>query len=119
MKRAAYYAVFLATFAFAGPAYSLSLTLENNSGTALQELYFSPSGQDTWGPDQLGEGTVESGGTYTLANIQAGKYDLKFVSPAGDACILPDVNFQASEIFEMTPEIMGGCAKATEEQGHE
>ncbi len=52
----------------------------NNVGTVdICELYLSPVGTDTWGPDQLQGQTITAGGKFTLTNIPANSYDAKWV----------------------------------------
>jgi hypothetical protein len=59
-----------------------------NTGSAeICELYLSPVGTDTWGPDQLKSQTIAVGGEFTLTNVPAGSYDAKLVgcNGAGEA----------------------------------
>lgn len=52
----------------------------NNVGTVdICELYLSPVGKDTWGPDQLQGQKIAAGGKFTLTNIPADSYDAKWV----------------------------------------
>jgi hypothetical protein len=52
----------------------------NNTGAVdICELYLSPVGKDTWGPDQLQGQKIAAGGKFTLTNIPANSYDVKWV----------------------------------------
>ena len=52
----------------------------NNAGAVdICELYLSPVGKDTWGPDQLQGQKIAAGGKFTLTNIPADSYDAKWV----------------------------------------
>lgn len=64
-------------------AQSVEFTLINNSSYALHYFYTTPSKEDSWGYDLLGEeGTLESGtqGTVTIGDdSDQCVYDFKFV----------------------------------------
>ncbi len=52
----------------------------NNTGTVdICELYLSPVGTDNWGPEQLQGQKITAGGKFTLTNIPANSYDIKWV----------------------------------------
>ena len=100
-------------FAFAAPAWALSLVMENQSVWEIHELYFAPANQESWGPDQLGNEVIKNGGSFTLSNIPANNYDVRIVDEGGDACVIEDVDFNASEHFVVTDTILARCQKAT------
>lgn len=55
-----------------------SLKVVNNSTTTIWYLYVSPTGNGTWGTDQLGGSTISSGSSFTLNGIPCpAYYDLK------------------------------------------
>ena len=65
-----------------------------NTGSAeLCNLYLSPVGVDSWGPDQLGGLTIKAGEKFTLKNIPAATYDVKVVgcNNAGEQVIKLDI----------------------------
>jgi hypothetical protein len=65
-----------------------------NTGAAeLCNLYLSPVGVDSWGPDQLGGLTIKPGEKFTLKNIPAATYDVKVVgcNNAGEQVIKLDI----------------------------
>ena len=54
----------------------------NNSGAVdICELYLAPAGTgtDNWGPDQLQGQKIAAGGKFTLNNIPANTYDVRWV----------------------------------------
>lgn len=63
-----------------------SVLLVNRGRTVMNELYLSPSGNDSWGDDQLGDGTLAIGATRTI-RLPAGEclYDYRVVFANGDA----------------------------------
>lgn len=63
-----------------------SFLLVNRSRTVMTELYLSPSGNDSWGEDQLGDGTLAIGATRTI-RLPPGEclYDYRVVFANGDA----------------------------------
>lgn len=63
-----------------------SFLLINRARTAMNELYLSPSGNDSWGEDQLGDGTVAIGATRAI-RLPMGEclYDYRVVFANGDA----------------------------------
>jgi hypothetical protein len=63
-----------------------SFLLTNRSHAVLNELYLSPTGDDSWGEDRLGDGTIAGGGTRTI-RLPAGEclYDVRVVFANGEA----------------------------------
>ena len=54
----------------------------NNTGAVdICELYLAPAGTgtDNWGPDQLQGQKIAAGGKFTLNNIPANTYDVRWV----------------------------------------
>ena len=99
-------------------AFAVSLTIVNQTGESLEGLFVSPTGKDSWGPDQLGKKEVKDGESFKLTGIDKGMYDFKFVVD-GKPCVLAKVDFSASETFEMTKEIWQGCHEATKAAAEE
>ena len=65
--------------------------LKNTSHWAIHELYFSPTEQREWGPDQLGDHTIATGEKFTLSGVPCDSYDVRVVDEDGDECIVEDV----------------------------
>ncbi len=55
----------------------------NTGSVEICELYLSPTGLDSWGPDQLKSQTIAVGGKFTLTNVPTGVYDAKIVGCNG------------------------------------
>ncbi|SDB72751.1 hypothetical protein [Belnapia rosea] len=70
-----------------------SFNLVNQSGRVIEELYASPSSQQNWGPDRLGEDVVQPGATYPVRLPQGEcTYDLRIVFSGGQAQERRNVN---------------------------
>ena len=79
---------FLASVAFAAPAFAQDVEYQiiNNSALTLMEFYTSPVGVDSWEQDILGANVLAAGssGTVTIADgSDQCEYDLKFVMEDG------------------------------------
>ena len=63
-----------------------SVLVVNRSRLVMNELYLSPSGNDSWGDDQLGDGTMAAGATRAI-RLPPGEctYDYRVVFANGDA----------------------------------
>ena len=63
-----------------------SFLLVNRGRRAMNELYLSPSGNDSWGEDRLGDDILAAGATRTI-RLPAGEclYDYRVVFANGDA----------------------------------
>src|ERR1700692_3886372 len=78
MKRAALAAAVLAFIGGTALAEGVSLAVVNNSSKNIYHLYLSPANDNNWGPDQMGDtqdDTVAPGDSFTLTDIDPGKYD--------------------------------------------
>ena len=73
------------TTAFAG---SSSLKLVNKSDWEIHHIYVSSAADGEWGPDQLEDETLSSGGSLTLTGIGCDLYDIKVVDEEGTECII-------------------------------
>lgn len=108
-----------AVMMFPSNLFALSLEIVNESEWDVHELYFSESDEEAWGPDQLDDEVIESGSSFTLSKIPIGIYDMKIVDEDGDSCEVSEVDFDASERFVLTDEILLGCQIATAEEAEE
>jgi hypothetical protein len=63
-----------------------SFILINRSRAVLNELYLSPTGDDSWGEDRLGDSTILGGGSRTI-RLPPGEclYDIRVVFANGEA----------------------------------
>lgn len=65
-----------------------TITIINRSDWDIHHLYLSPVDVDEWGPDQLGDEIIPSGGKFLLHSIECDVYDIMIVDEDGDECIL-------------------------------
>jgi len=70
-----------------------TVTIVNDSDWAIYNLYLSPTSDNEWGPDQLGDDVIApDGGTFTLHSIPCDIYDVKVVDEDGDECVVGAVD---------------------------
>ena len=69
-----------------------NVTVHNNSEFAIHNFFVSPTEQESWGPDQLGDDVIGNGGKFTLMQIPCDTYDVKLVDEDGDECVVPEVD---------------------------
>lgn len=83
----------VASLSFASVAQAETVTVQNGSSFAIFQFFLSPMDADEWGPDQLRDGVIESGGAFELSGIGCDDYDVKLVDEDGDVCIVaaPDI----------------------------
>lgn len=69
-----------------GPQGNPSFNLVNQSGRVIEQFYASPSSQQGWGPDRLGNDVLQPSGRVAVS-LPAGecRYDLRVVWRGGDA----------------------------------
>jgi hypothetical protein len=68
------------------PQRNPSFNLVNQSGQVIEQFYASPSTQQGWGPDRLGNDVVEPGGRFPVSlPLGECQYDLRVVWRGGDA----------------------------------
>jgi hypothetical protein len=70
-----------------------SFNLVNQSGRVIEEFYASPSSQQNWGPDRLGDEMVQPGATFAVRLPQGDcTYDLRVVWQGGQSQERRNVN---------------------------
>ncbi len=92
--------------------HALTLKVVNKSKTAIHHLYLSDSGDKSWGPDQLGDGTndtIEPGDSFTLTNIKAGDYDVKLATDSDTECEVDGADFKESKEWTITEHMLSKC----------
>ena len=92
-----------------------TVQFKNNSDWTIEELYLSPTAENHWGPDQLGEDVIAKGDSLTLSGITSRKYDLRIVDEDGDECIVKGVSIKESESVAIGNADLVGCQAATAE----
>ena len=69
-----------------GPQNNPSFNLVNQSGRVIEQFYASPSSQQGWGADRLGNDVVQPGGRFAVSlPVGECQYDLRVVWRGGDA----------------------------------
>lgn len=113
--------VFLAVFAgVALPAAAAkkkaTIKIINQSKWEIHHLYLSSTADKNWGPDQLGDDTIDAkGGEYTLTDIDCDNYDVKVVDEDGDECVVENVNMCGDHtVWKITDKILLACEKESE-----
>lgn len=92
------------------PQKRYTLTITNRSKWIVDEVYFESSeNQDSWGKDMLGRDTLGTDEYFSITNIVAGNYDVKFVDEEGDECILYDIGITKNTSWELTTKWLEKC----------
>lgn len=92
------------------------VVIRNDSMWAIHQLFISSVDTEEWGPDQLGEHVIDSGGdSFTLTGIPCGAYDVQLVDEDGDACVVRDVGLCAAKgKWVITDEDLLACQAETD-----
>lgn len=100
----------IAVTPFAAFGQDAVITIVNRSSWDIHHLYLSPVDVDEWGPDQLGEHVIESGGKFQLYGIECDVYDIMIVDEDGDECVLEVVELCDEEAkWVITNDELLGC----------
>ena len=87
-----------------------TLKVSNRSKWEIHHLFLSPSAEEAWGPDQLEDQILATGGSLTLTGIACDTYDIKLVDEDGDECIVEQEDLCASNYyFVITNEKLSQC----------
>jgi hypothetical protein len=100
---------------FSLPTHAADIDVENQSSWEIHEIYFSPSDEENWGEDHLGEHVLESGMTLSLTGVTPGEWDIRLVDEDEDVCVLQGVTVSASETWLIEDDDLVDCQAATEE----
>lgn len=114
MKRPLTLALLFATLTSAAAMADSTIQIVNQSGWELHEIYFSPTSQENWGDDHLGDQVLEQGDSLTLTGVESGRWDIRLVDEDGDECTLEDVHITESEQWVVTEDDLLGCQAATD-----
>ncbi len=60
-----------------------TFTLINRSGETVNEFYYNPARNSSWGPDRLGEGVLANGRQRAYRPARGGAYDFRVVWAGG------------------------------------
>ncbi len=77
--------------ASSAPTPQAEFMIENKSEWDIHHMFLSPTDDNRWGPDQLGDHVLKAGTSFTLQNIPCDNYDIKVVDDDGDECIIADI----------------------------
>lgn len=73
---------------------TISITIVNDANYDIYRLFMSPTREQNWGPDQLGDQIIrKNGGQYTLRNVPCDNYDVRLVDEDNDECVMRNVSF--------------------------
>ncbi len=65
-----------------------TLTIVNNSGRDIVQLYLVPQNSANWGPDQLAGDVIPNGTSYDITDIPPGYYDFRAVDRNGQNIVI-------------------------------
>ena len=71
--------------------------IKNRSDWEIHHFFLSPTDKNRWGPDQLGNRVIETGGSFELHKVPCDTYDVKLVDEDGDECEITAVDICASK----------------------
>jgi hypothetical protein len=89
-----------------------SLTINNKSMYGIYKLFVMSTEEDKWGPDQLGEGkndVIHPGDMFTLSDLVAGEYNIRFVNKEGGTCTLKNIKIMKNESWVLTTAWLEKC----------
>lgn len=96
-----------------------TVRIKNASSWSIHKLNLTRFDATDWGPDQLGERTLTSGGALELHDIDCDTYDLRVVDQDGDICIVQDIDLCLQDAtWTLTNRELTGCEADTESDGH-
>jgi len=94
-----------------------NVTVHNRSDWDIHELYLSPTSEEEWGPDQLDEDVLSSGGSVTLTNVPCNVWDVMVVDEDGDECVIEQVELCAHEAtWSLTNDELLSCEDETSDE---
>ena len=96
----------------AAPAFAGGLTVTNNSGLPIDELFVSAPGKASFGAnlmEGIKEGALDNGKTVEVAAVEDGSYDFKLSAPDESVlCTIAAVEVKGG-VVEFTPEHGKAC----------
>jgi hypothetical protein len=94
----------LAAFMAARPAPACDTTVQvaNASGLQVDQIYFSPSSQEEWGPDRLGAQVLPAGSSVVYRPERGGRFDFKVVWSGGREAEIRGVDVCAVRRIKVT-----------------
>ncbi len=87
-----------------------TVTLINDSSWDVKHLYLREAGTTAWGPDQLTDTEMETGGSLKLKDLPCHTYDIKLVDDGGKTCTLTQATLCTSAgSWRITNKLLDGC----------
>lgn len=92
-----------------------TIHIKNKSDWEIHHFFLSPTDQDKWGADQLGDAVIATGGNFDLHKVPCDSYDIKLVDEDGDECVIGGVDICASkEGWVITNDELLDCESKTD-----
>lgn len=102
----------LALAVSAGAAFAAGVTVTNNSGLPIDELFASEPGKAAWGKNLMegvAEGALDTGKSHDVAELADGTYDLRISAPdEAVLCVISNVTVKDAKI-DLTAEQGKAC----------
>jgi hypothetical protein len=91
-----------------------TVTVVNHSDWEIHHFFLSPTEQDKWGPDQLGDDVIGTDEKFSLNQIPCDTYDVKLVDEDGDECVVEEVDICGGAAkWTITNDALLGCQEET------
>ena len=68
-----------------------AVTIVNNSAGEIRNVYLSHVGSDDWGANQLTNGAIAAGQSYTLNNVACDGQQIKVIAEDQEGCFISTV----------------------------
>lgn len=97
-------------------AHAANVTIKNKSDWSIQHFFLSPVETEEWGPDQLGDEVIGTGGTFTLTGVPCDSYDVRLVDEDGDECVVAEVDICSDNGWVINNDDLLDCEAETAEE---
>ena len=80
----------------------------------ITTLQMSPTGKDSWGPDQCKndrDGTVDHDERLRITGVEPGRYDVKLSDKIGRVCIVRNVEVREGAVFSIEEKQLTDCRR--------
>jgi hypothetical protein len=80
----------------------------------VTDLRMSPTGKETWGPNQCEndrDGTVDHDERLRITAIEPGRYDVKLTDKIGRVCTVRNVEVKEAAVFAIEEKQLTDCRK--------
>jgi hypothetical protein len=104
-----------AAFVSFGAVAGSTVQIHNTSAWNIHELYISPTSEEEWGGDLLGDQIVQTGQYAELGNVPCDDYDVRIVDEDGDVCVVSEVTLCESAAYTLDDDDLLNCEASTEE----